>query len=100
MLYIEIIYIIGAVIAISACVPQIRQLQASKASDEFSLATWATWLGTQTISLLYVLSLGDILLIIVNSVWITFYFVMVSLIVRYRHLQGRLADVPAVNDIE
>lgn len=77
-------YITGALIALCAGASQLRQLLVSKASDEFSLSTWFVWLGTQCTALLYTVSIGNILMVAVNCAWITFYAVMVMLIVRYR----------------
>ncbi len=87
MFIIQTVYIIGAIVAIAACLPQINQLRISKASDELSLPTWSVWLITQATSLLYVTSLGNALLIVVNSIWVTFYLVMVLMIVHYRHIR-------------
>lgn len=80
---IETLYITGAIVAIIATYPQLRQLIKMRASDEFSIATWATWLCTQMVSLVYVVSLGNRLMILVNIAWVTFYFVMTVLILYY-----------------
>lgn len=81
---IETIYIIAALTAISACLPQIRQLIITKASDELNLGTWSVWLMTQCVTLTYVASIENLLMTIVNIAWVTFYAVMVGLIVYYR----------------
>jgi hypothetical protein len=80
----EIHYIIAAAIALTVCIPQIRQLLATKRSDEFSLRTWATWTVTQTVTLSYVASIGDVLLVCVSIAWVSFYAIMSLLILRYR----------------
>lgn len=90
---IETIYIIGAVIALAAGVPQIKQLLLTKASDEFSLATWGTWLGTQCCTLMYVMAFGTGLMAIVNAIWVAFYCLMLVLIVRYRPRQTQPVPV-------
>lgn len=81
---IEVIYILAAIVAIGACIPQIRQLIVSKASDELSIPTWSMWLGTQCITLAYVLTLGNFLMAAVSLAWVSFYASMVVLIVYYR----------------
>lgn len=78
------LYILGAVIAIGAGIPQIRQLLAVRNSDEFELSTWLAWLGTQVISLAYVISLRQVLLAIVSACWVIFYAVMVGLIIHFK----------------
>ena len=84
MEYISIIYIVGAVIAISASIPQVIKLLRTKRSDEFQLSTWVTWSATQATSLLYVISLGNTHMIATNIAWVSFYAVMAYLIYRYR----------------
>jgi hypothetical protein len=84
MQLIEIAYIVAAIVSISAGAPQIRRLFIAKASDELSLPTWCIWLGTQLVTLMYVISIANILMIIVAMAWISFYVAMVSLIIRYR----------------
>lgn len=84
MIFVEIIYIITALVALSACLPQIKKLLVAKRSDEFSLQTWSIWTMTQLATLVYVMSLGEVLMILVNLSWVSFYAFMVVLIVRYR----------------
>jgi ABC-type enterobactin transport system permease subunit len=98
MQLIEIIYIIGIATSISAALPQIRRLLISKASDEFSLTTWVMWLGTQNVSLVYTASIGDMLLVGANILWIGFYATMVYLIVRYRYFNKATPTEPAAAD--
>lgn len=81
---IEVIYIVAAFIAVGAAFPQLKQLLYTKASDEFSLSTWAVWSFTQLATLLYVMSIGNVLMIAVNVVWVGFYALMAVLIVYYR----------------
>lgn len=84
MFYIEILYTISATIAICACVPQVLQLFRSKHSDEFSIQTWLTWTLTQMMTFVYVASIGNLLLMVVNGIWVSFYACMTIMILRYR----------------
>lgn len=84
MIAIEILYTLAAVISLSACVPQLRQLVISKRSDEFSLRAWSLWILTQLMTLLYVISIGNMLMTFVNVAWVSFYALMTYLIIRYR----------------
>ena len=81
---IETIYIIGAIAALAAGAPQVKKLLMTKASDEFSLTTWTTWLATQCTALLYVSVFATPLMVAVNMIWVAFYCLMLVLIVRYR----------------
>lgn len=80
----EILYMTSTAVALIACIPQMRQLIATKCSDEFSLTTWTMWIFTQGISLMYVLSLKQMLLVLASGLWTMFYIIMVSLILYYR----------------
>lgn len=89
---IESIYIVGAVIAICACIPQLAQLVRTKASDEFSLSTWMTWAMAQGATLMYVTSLGNVLMAVVNLIWLGFYATMSILIFYYRRRQSAMQN--------
>lgn len=89
---IEVLYTCSASVAVLASIPQVRQLLVTKSSDELNIATWSLWLGTQFISLTYAISLQVHLLIIVNCIWITFYTVMLTLILYYRRNPGKVID--------
>lgn len=93
MYAIEIAYIIAAIVAISAGVPQLRQLLIAKASDELSLPTWIVWLSTQTVTLVYVVSIGSTLMAYVSLAWVLFYAAMVSLIIYYRRPARQLSPL-------
>lgn len=84
MILLEIIYTLTALVALGACLPQIKQLLTAKRSDEFSLHTWSIWTVTQLATLIYVIGLGEALMMYVNLAWVSFYAFMVVLIVRYR----------------
>ena len=75
---------IAAFIAIAASVPQVLKLYRLKASDEFQLSTWVTGLVSQCLSLAYMVSIGNVLLMVTNVLWVSFYLMMVVLIVMYR----------------
>lgn len=81
---IEIIYVTAAILALSAGIPQLRQLLIAKASDELSLPTWCIWFITQLVTLAYVVSIGNVLMTVVNFAWVSFYAAMVSLIIHFR----------------
>ena len=83
---IEVTYIAAAIIALSAGVPQLRQLFLTKASDEFSLSTWCVWLSTQCVTLAYVTTLKNVLMMLVSLAWVGFYAAMVLMIIYYRRL--------------
>lgn len=89
MKLIEIIYILSTLTAVVASLPQILQLLRTKASDELSISTWSLWLATQVITLSYMISTHNKLLIVVSSVWLVFYVVMLGLIFRYRQPSSR-----------
>lgn len=89
---IYILYTIASIVGIAAGVPQLRKLIATKQSDEFSLATWLTWGGVQCISLLYALEIKATLYAVICVVWIVFYAVIISLIVKYRPSQPVLVS--------
>lgn len=83
MHYIETLYVVGAIVAILASYPQLRLLIKMRASDEFNVGTWATWLVTQCFTLLYAATIGNVLMIMVSAGWVGFYFAMTVLIVYY-----------------
>jgi hypothetical protein len=81
---IEILYSIAGTVAVAAGSTQVRQLVRVGRSEEFSLATWAMWLCTQVISLVYTLTLGAVPLIVFNVLWVLLYGTIVILILYYR----------------
>lgn len=93
MHFIEVIYIAAAVIALSAGIPQLRQLFITKASDELSLSTWTIWFMTQLATLWYVMSISNALMMVVNFAWVSFYAAMVGLIIHYRRRTPVLESV-------
>lgn len=84
MITLAIIYVLTVFMAIVASIPQLIKLYRLKCSDEFQLSTWAVWLMAQLVSLAYVISLNNTMLVIANILWVSFYCVMVALIVLYR----------------
>jgi len=81
---IEIIFLIVQSVTLLASMPQVVKLVKMKQSDELSIFTWSIWLISQFVSLAYVLSINNIPLIMVNTVWSLFYLVMMVLIFKYR----------------
>jgi uncharacterized protein with PQ loop repeat len=71
-------------IAIVCSLPQLFQLLEQKQSDEFNLFSWFTWIIYQLIALLYSLSIEAYPYVVINSLWTTFYIIMVFLIIKYR----------------
>lgn len=97
MILIEILYTISATVAIGACIPQVWQLWRSKSSDELSLQSWMTWTFTQMVTLLYVISIGNALMGVVNFIWVSFYACMTIMIIRYRKSPaGEVVPTPTV----
>lgn len=81
---IQTIYLLSLIVSIGAMWPQIQQLLRTKQSDEFNLGTWVSWMGCQVIALVYGVSIRATAYVIVSIVWIAFYVVIISLIVKYR----------------
>lgn len=78
------IYSVAGVFAIAVSFPSIVQLIKTKRSDELSLFSWVGWFVYQSIALVYSIYLLAYPLIFVNSLWISFYLVMIYLIIKYR----------------
>jgi uncharacterized protein with PQ loop repeat len=95
MSIIHFLYALAATVAIYACLPQLRKLTQTKQSDEFSLSTWVIWLVTQGVAVLYAITISDPLYATVSVVWLGFYALMVTLIVKYRK-EAKLAVVQEV----
>lgn len=83
MLALQILLTLSALVALGAGIPQMIKLVKTKNSDEFNLSTWSMWVGTQTVSTAYAISIGDVLLMSINMGWVLFYLTMVALIVKY-----------------
>lgn len=81
---IEITYLLASTASIVAMAPQVRRLLITKQSDELSLFTWLIWTVYQLISLIYSIAIHAIPFLVANVVWLTFYIVMVMLIIKYR----------------
>lgn len=84
MIWLQIMVTTATIVAISAGLPQILRLIRLKSSVEFNLGTWVMWVAAQIIFISYAASIGDTLLIVVNSCWAVFYSLMVMLIIYYR----------------
>ena len=83
---IEILYIISGIVALSACVPQLKQLVRTRETAELSLSTWAMWTATHTVTFWYVVSINNVLMAMICAAWVAFYATMTYLIIHYRHL--------------
>jgi uncharacterized protein with PQ loop repeat len=81
---IELIYVATTLASVLTAFPQLKQLWLMKNSDEFSLISWVAWLIAQLAALVYAASIGSIPYLIVNILWITFYVLMIGLIIKYR----------------
>jgi uncharacterized protein with PQ loop repeat len=90
---IQIIYLISSAIGIIAMVPQLKRLITMKQSDGLSLTTWGTWACCQMVSFAYAASIGAHAYMLVGAIWITFYWTMVVLIIRYRKRRSLLDTI-------
>ncbi len=84
MKFIYLIYMLAATAAVCAGAPQLRKLVLTRQADGFSLPTWVIWLVAQVVSLVYAIAVNDRLYAVVSSIWVAFYAVMVTLIIKYR----------------
>lgn len=87
---IQIVYLISSAIGIIAMIPQLKRLITMKQSDGLSLTTWGTWACCQMVSFAYAASIGAHAYMVVGAVWITFYWTMVVLIIKYRKRRSLL----------
>ncbi len=87
---IQTIYLISASIGVLAMIPQIRKLIVLKQSDGLSLTAWSIWGCHQIVSLVYAISIDAKGYMIVNAVWLGFYWTMVFLIIKYRKRRSLL----------
>lgn len=92
---IEIAYLLMSVLSVVAMWPQIKQLLTTKQSDELNLGTWIIWGSYQVIALFYSIAIHAVPYIIANVAWVTFYVVMIGLIIKYR----KNTPVPAVAEV-
>lgn len=93
-----VLYMMSSATALLAGLPQIRQLLIVKRSDELSLSTWMTWVLTQSVSLLYVISIGEPVMMVANTLWVMYYITCVSLIFYYRRYPGSVLEPVALVD--
>ena len=83
-----------------ASVPQVIQLFKEKRSDELSLSTWLMWFLCQITFLIYVMSRGETLMLVTNTIWLVFYAAMLWMIVYYRRHPGPAIEPEAVENTE
>ena len=97
---IEILYLVTSFSSLVASIPQLRQICVTKRSDELNISTWCTWVITQAVFLLYVLSRGENILLLTSTLWLLFYLVMASLILYYRKHPGHQAALEQPGDLD
>lgn len=90
MTAIDILYLVTSMASLVASVPQVIQLFKEKRSDELSLSTWTMWFFCQITFLVYVVSRGETLMLVTNTIWLIFYGAMLWMIVYYRRHPGPL----------
>lgn len=90
---IQTIYLLSSFITVLATIPQLKQLAVTKQSDQFNLVTWLMLGGNQLMSFVYAISINATAYIIVNVAWISFYIIMISLIVKYRKRRGLIPTI-------
>jgi hypothetical protein len=81
---IEITYLALSVASVIAMVTQVKRLLITKQSDELSLATWVMWATYQASALVYSISLHAVAWLATNIAWVSFYVIMLALIIKYR----------------
>ena len=93
-----IIYMLAATTQIIAGFPQIARVIQCKSSRELSATTWSMWCFAQLASLVYTVSVGNLVLVTMSALWVIYYAVMVMVILYYR--QAQYQPVPASNLLE
>ncbi len=83
-MFIETLYYFAGAFALIVSIPSIIRLLQTRCSDEFSITSWVGWLGYQLVALAYSIEIQAQAYIIINVVWISFYIVMLVLILKYR----------------
>lgn len=98
---IQLLYILATLISISATVPQIRRVMRVRSARELNLGTYATWMLTSSVTLLYVIHLGDQLLIATSVAWVVYYVIMTGAIFYFRRNPAPvLQEVPIMTEVE
>jgi uncharacterized protein with PQ loop repeat len=82
---VELIYLITTFTSVFTALPQLKQLWRMKNSDEFSLFSWVAWCLSQIAALFYSITIHSIPYLLVNIAWISFYLLMISLIIKFRN---------------
>jgi len=78
-----LLLLITGLASVLAALPQLIKLLRVKTSRELSLFSWSVWLVYQCVSVAYSMHIHAIAYAIINTLWVAFYAVMVSLIIRY-----------------
>lgn len=90
---IEIIYLSSGGLAFLASIPQITKIVSLKNTSEFYIPTWFVWLIYQSSALFYALSIKAWAYFIINILWVTFYMLMVILIIRYSNIKKQAVNL-------
>lgn len=92
MFSIETIYLLGSMAAVAAMAPQVKTLLTTRSSAELSLLSWCIWSGSQIIAFAYSISLGALPFIVISGVWVVYYLLIVTLIIRFRKSAKKVAE--------
>jgi uncharacterized protein with PQ loop repeat len=92
-LSIQTIYLFTSFLTVLATIPQLKQLIHTKQSDQFNLMTWLMFGGNQLMSFAYAISINATAYIIVTMAWISFYIIMLFLIIKYRKRRNLFATL-------
>ena len=89
-------YSIACFTQLAAGLPQLFEIIREKSSHEMNLFTWGGWLGSQVVCLIYILSLGNLVLAAVSTAWTVYYIAMVLIILYFRHPRFIKPTIPEV----
>lgn len=94
----EIIYLSMGILAVGMSLPQLVKIWRSKRSDEFHIMTWTAMFMAQIISFIYAISIGARVYIALNIAWLSFHFLMIFLIMRFRRTGLAYEQVDEINE--
>lgn len=89
----QILLVASTAIAIGATIPQLIRLIKVKSARELSLRSYMVWTCTQCVSLVYMISLGDLILVVASGLWVSYYAIMIGLIFHYRRVNDQSAQL-------
>ena len=90
---------IGAFFLVITLIPQIKKTYQEKKMDDFSYAFFAIQVLTCTSFLIYGILLGEIPLIIANSIVLSQTFLLINFKIRYSYLKPILQQERNLTDI-